>query len=217
MVIIQIQVCCSPGDASCACCNQSVVLFVVFSGMSERSNRTRPWPDLVVVELLHGCFGLLFGAEGDEGVTSVVPIEVHHHPHLVDLTKLEIGRVKFKKMWEKHANLWENYIILQFPSLTFSHSGTSSSSNRSLGSFPTKISLPLSGGGPSQSGGGPPYRRWPFSWNTPPKNIKIKIRKVLKKQGIILKYESTSNLIWESRLNHELVLWFTFTKSTSER
>lgn len=50
--------------------------------------------------------------------------------------------------------------------LTFSHSGTNSSSNRSRGSFPTKISLPLSGGGPSQSGGGPPYRRWPFSWES---------------------------------------------------
>lgn len=50
-----------------------------------------------------------------------------------------------------------------FP-LTFSQSGTSSSSKRSRGSFPTKISLPLSGGGPSQPGGGPPYLLWPFSW-----------------------------------------------------
>lgn len=55
------------------------------------------------------------------------------------------------------------FLLITFP-LTFSHSGTSSSSKRSRGSFPTKISLPLSGGGPSQPGGGPPYLLWPFSW-----------------------------------------------------
>lgn len=49
------------------------------------------WPDLVVVKLLHGCPGFLFVGEGDKGVTSIVPIEVHHHPHLVDLTKLMTG------------------------------------------------------------------------------------------------------------------------------
>lgn len=53
-------------------------------------------PDLVVVELLHRCFGLLFVAEGDEGVASVVPAEVHHHPHLVDLTKLKTERATLK-------------------------------------------------------------------------------------------------------------------------
>ena len=53
-------------------------------------------PDLVVVELLHRCFGLLFVAEGDEGVASVVPAEVHHHPHLVDLTKLRKARAVLK-------------------------------------------------------------------------------------------------------------------------
>lgn len=54
-------------------------------------------PDLVVIELLHGCFGLLFCAEGHEGITTVVTIEVHHHPHLIDLTKLETDREIFKK------------------------------------------------------------------------------------------------------------------------
>lgn len=55
------------------------------------------WPDLIVIELLHGCFGLLFCAEGHEGVATVVTIEVHHHPHLIDLTKLETDREIFKK------------------------------------------------------------------------------------------------------------------------
>lgn len=53
-------------------------------------------PDLVVVELLHRCFGLLFVAEGDEGVAAVVPAEVHHHPHLVDLPKLKTRRATLK-------------------------------------------------------------------------------------------------------------------------
>ena len=83
---------------------------------------------------------------------------------------------------------WEPYLLLCFfkrgvwlllffyftaePSensaLTFSQSGTSSSSKRSRGSFPTKISLPLSGGDPSQPGGGPPYLLWPFSYQSIP-------------------------------------------------
>lgn len=115
-------------------------------------------PNLIVVELLHGSPGLLFVAEGDKGVSSVVPIEVHHHPHLVDLSKLKRWRGKHPQM-KQHPQIDHSDRILNRGSLTFSHSGTSSSSNRSLGSFPTKISLPLSGGGPSQPGGGPPYRR----------------------------------------------------------
>jgi hypothetical protein len=47
--------------------------------------------------------------------------------------------------------------------LTFSHNGISSSSKRSRGSFPIKISQPLSGGAASQPGGGPPYFLCPFS------------------------------------------------------
>lgn len=130
-------------------------------GALDRNHQNEP--DLVVVELLHGCFGFQFGAEGDKGVASVVSVEVHHHSHLVDLTKLEEeGAVEFRT-----TNAAGLMALIRFEwvnkRLTFSHSGTSSSSNRSRGSFPTKISLPLSGGGPSQSGGGPPYRRWPFS------------------------------------------------------
>ena len=45
-------------------------------------------PDLIVIELLHGRLGFLFGVEGDEGIAPVVPVEVHHHPHLIHLTKL---------------------------------------------------------------------------------------------------------------------------------
>lgn len=59
--------------------------------------------------------------------------------------------------------LWPS-VTDQLPSsLTFSQRGISSSSKRSRGSFPMKISQPLSGGGPSQPGGGPPYFLCPFS------------------------------------------------------
>ena len=52
-------------------------------------------PDLIVVELLHGRLGLLFGVEGDEGIAPVVSIEVHHHPHLIHLTKLRKERERY--------------------------------------------------------------------------------------------------------------------------
>lgn len=59
------------------------------------------WPDLVVVKLLHSCPGFLFVGEGDKGVTSIVPIEVHHHPHLVDLTKLLTGAENARTLKKK--------------------------------------------------------------------------------------------------------------------
>lgn len=55
---------------------------------------TKSLPDFMVVELFNGGSGLLFGAEGDEGVASVVSVEVHHHPDLVDLSKLKTERQK---------------------------------------------------------------------------------------------------------------------------
>lgn len=74
------------------------------------------WPDLVVVKLLHGCPGFLFVGEGDKGVTSIVPIEVHHHPHLVDLTKLmtgaeNAGTLKKAKKWHQ-GTYPSNYSIM---------------------------------------------------------------------------------------------------------
>lgn len=62
-------------------------------------------PDLVVVELLHRCFGLLFVAEGDKGISPVVPAEVHHHPHLVDFTELKTGRATVKHRQEAQRDL----------------------------------------------------------------------------------------------------------------
>lgn len=68
-------------------------VFVVIKQVDKKDSRTTTFaPDLVVIELLHGCFGLLFCAEGHECVTTVVTIEVHHHPHLIDLTKLKTDR-----------------------------------------------------------------------------------------------------------------------------
>lgn len=60
-------------------------------------------------------------------------------------------------LWKKKK---KNYLKFE---LTFSHNGISSSSKRSRGSFPIKISQPLSGGAASQPGGGPPYFLCPFS------------------------------------------------------
>lgn len=74
------------------------------------------WPDLVVVKLLHSCPGFLFVGEGDKGVTSIVPIEVHHHPHLVDLTKLLTGAENartLKKKKQKKAKLTSRDIFLK--------------------------------------------------------------------------------------------------------
>lgn len=45
-------------------------------------------PDFIIVEVLHCGLGLLLVVESDECIASVVAIEIHHHPHLVDLPKL---------------------------------------------------------------------------------------------------------------------------------
>lgn len=66
------------------------------------------------------------------------------------------------KSRESIFSLKSKNIYVKF-GLTFSHKGMSSSSKRSLGSFPIKISQPLSGVAASHPGGGPPYFLCPFS------------------------------------------------------
>lgn len=144
-------------------------------------------PDFIIVECLYCILGLLFIGEGHKGVAPIVAIEVHHHPHLIDFANLpsERGLSARWEWWKKtgilkptqfhwqiaqpglgispEMQLWPS-VTDQLPSsLTFSQRGISSSSKRSRGSFPMKISQPLSGGGPSQPGGGPPYFLCPFS------------------------------------------------------
>lgn len=46
-------------------------------------------PDFIVVELFHGILSLLFCGEGNKCITSIVAIEVHHHPYFVNFAKLQ--------------------------------------------------------------------------------------------------------------------------------
>ena len=63
-------------------------------------------PDLIVIELLHGRLGFLFGVEGDKGIAPVVSVEVHHHPHLIYLTELRGegggGIKREREIYDKH-------------------------------------------------------------------------------------------------------------------
>lgn len=43
----------------------------------------------MVVKLFHGVFGLLFRGKGDKCVTSIVAIEIHHHPYFINVAKLQ--------------------------------------------------------------------------------------------------------------------------------
>ena len=43
-----------------------------------------PWTNLVVVEHPDSVLSFLLRGEDDESVAPVIPVEVHHQPHLVD-------------------------------------------------------------------------------------------------------------------------------------
>lgn len=45
-------------------------------------------PNFKIVQLSDCVPGLLFAGECDKSISSVVPVEVHHHPHFIDSTNL---------------------------------------------------------------------------------------------------------------------------------